>query len=108
MKAWQFFTVLLLAVIAAGLSVALVFTARGNADLQQSIEARQVQLNRSVLTPQAQQIASGILQDMGRVAVTNAPMRQLLAKHGYTVQAGAANTPAAAAPSAPATQEEKP
>lgn len=104
MKPWQFSVVLLLALVALGMSLAIVVTARGNVQLQETLQARQVQLNGSILGPQAQQVASGILQDMARVALTNEAMRQLLARHGYTVTpAPAATAPAAAAP-APKTE----
>ena len=87
MKAWQFFTVLLLAVLCLGLSVALVVTARANQQLQQDLQDRQTKLNSGILAPQAQQIANNVLQDMGRAAVSNEPMRALLVKYGYTVTA---------------------
>jgi len=88
MKAWQFFTVLLLAVLCLGLSVALVYLTRSNQQLQSDLQDRQAKLNSGVLGPTAQQLANGVLQDMGRVAVSNEPMRQLLVKYGYTVNAG--------------------
>ena len=93
MKAWEYFAVLLMAVVCLGVSVALILTTQSNQELQQTLQARQTQIANGVLGPQAQQIASSILQDMGRSAVTNEPMRQLLAKHGYNV--GGAATPAA-------------
>ncbi len=93
MKAWQFFTALLLAFVCLGLSVAIVTMALANQRMQQEIQMRQVQLGNSVLGAQAQQIATTVIQDMGRVAISNEAMRQLLGKYGYTVQ----TTPASAA-----------
>src|SRR5664279_5122596 len=86
MKAWQFFTTLLLACACLGLSVAIVVIAQANQQMQTEIQGRQVDLGNSVLGPQAQQIANTVIQDMGRVAVSNSAMRQLLGKYGYTVQ----------------------
>lgn len=106
MKAWQFFSVLLLAVLCLGLSVALVFTARANQQLQQDLQDRQVKLNNGILAPQAQQIANNVLQDMGRVAVSNEPMRALLVKYGYTVTAGSPTAGVTAA-SQPTTEPAK-
>lgn len=107
MKAWEYFLVLLLAVIGLGATIAWVVTVRGNEELQQTLQSRQVQLNGSVLAPQAQQIANSILQEMGRVAATNEAMRQLLAKHGYSV-APVQGAPAGESRKAPTTAEEKP
>ena len=97
MKAWQFFTVLLLAFLCLGLSVALIFTARANQQLQQDLQDRQAKLNSGILAPQAQQIANNVLQDMGRAAVSNEPMRALLVKYGYTVSAATQATDVATA-----------
>ena len=87
MKLWQYTTCVILGAACVGLSAVIVYTARSNMVLQDAIQARQQQLNNSVLGPQAQQIANNILQDMAATAAKNEKMRDLLAKHGYTVPA---------------------
>jgi hypothetical protein len=40
-----------------------------------------------ILGAQSQQITTSLLQDMAAVAARNTRMRELLAKHGYTIPA---------------------
>lgn len=87
MKAWQFFIVLLLAVVCLGLSIATVASARSNQQLQIEAQARQNRINTSLLSQSSQQITTSLLQDMAAVAPRNTGMRDLLAKHGYTIPA---------------------
>ncbi|MEI8140693.1 MAG: hypothetical protein WCI03_12610 [bacterium] len=85
MKLWQYTTAVILGVACVGLSVIIVFTSRSNMVMQDDIQARQQKLSNSILGPQAQQVANGILQNMASAAPTNAKMRELLAKHGYNI-----------------------
>lgn len=87
MKLWQYITSIILGIICIELSITIVIIARNNMALQNDIQLRQQQLNNSILSPQAQQIANTVLQDMAGVASTNAPMRALLGKYGYKIQA---------------------
>jgi len=86
MNYWQYRSSVIIAFICLVLSMAIVVIARSNVQMQQDVQLRQQRLNTSIFTPQAQQIANNVLQDMGSVATTNAQMRALLAKHGYTLQ----------------------
>jgi hypothetical protein len=86
MNYWQYRSSVIIAFVCLVLGLAIVVIARSNVLMQQEIQLRQQRLNTSIFTPQAQQIANNVLQDMGSVASTNAPMRALLAKHGYTLQ----------------------
>jgi hypothetical protein len=97
MKAWQFYSLLLLAVFCMGISMATVLVARSNVQLQARLQAHQTKLNNGVLGPRGQQIAANILQSMANASATDASIRQLLAKHGYNVtgQAAAESPPAA-------------
>lgn len=90
MKSWQYAVSVAVGILCLGLSVATVLTARSNLALQRDIQARQRQLENSLLGPQAQQIANSILQDMATTAATSATMRELLAKHGYRIPASRA------------------
>ena len=90
MKLWQYLTTVALGLACVGLSVAIVMTANSNLATQEKIQARQQQLNNSVLGQQAQQITGNILQDMAATASKNTKMRDLLSKYGYTVPAAKA------------------
>ncbi|MFT5473953.1 MAG: hypothetical protein ACI9OU_000481 [Candidatus Promineifilaceae bacterium] len=98
MKPWQFFTVLLLAVLCVGSSIAAVLTTQSNIKIQQAIQARQAKLNSGVFSQKGQQIASNILQAMANASAEDASLRGILLKHGYTLKA-----PTAAAAVAPST-----
>jgi hypothetical protein len=101
MKQWQYTTCVILGVACVALSAVIIYTSQSNITLQNTIQARQQQLNNSVLGEQTQQVANNILQDMAATATGNEKMRSLLAKYGYTV-------PAASAPEqTPAKKEEK-
>ena len=98
MKPWQFFTVLLLAVLCVGSSLAAVLTTRSNIKIQEAIQARQAKLNSGVFSQKGQQIASNILQAMANASAEDASIRAILNKHGYTLKA-----PTDAATAAPST-----
>jgi hypothetical protein len=64
---------------------------RANQDLrkqlvqkQTEVQTQQDQINQGAAL--AQQVAPNLLHDMAEVSVKNDKMRQLLTKHGYTVQ----------------------
>lgn len=84
MKQWQYTATVVLGVLCVGLSVAIIIASRTNISQQNDIQARQQQLNNSVLSQQARQITDPILQDMATVAAKNERMRLLLSKYGYT------------------------
>jgi hypothetical protein len=96
MKLWQYITCLALGAICTGLSIGIILTSKSNMTLQDNIQARQQQLNNSVLGQQAQQVANSVLQDMAATAANDVKMRDLLAKNGFNVPA---------APSASSTQK---
>jgi hypothetical protein len=104
MNYWQYRSSVIIAFVCLVLSLSIVVVARSNGFLQQDIQRRQQQLNNSIFTPQAQQIANNVLQDMAAVASTNAQMRALLGKHGYTLQTP---QPAPAAEPLKSVKEEK-
>jgi hypothetical protein len=85
MKPAPFFLVLLLSVVCVVLSVALVFIARANQQVQAGLQAKQQQLNSGILGPQGQQIGNSLLQDMANSAARSTGMRKLLEKHGYQI-----------------------
>lgn len=85
MKSGPYFVVLLLAVAGVVLTAALILMARTNQQLQVQLQAQQQTLNQGILGQQAQQISSGVLQDMANAAVDNAGIRKLLEQYGYHV-----------------------
>lgn len=85
MKPWQFFTVLLLAVVCVGLSVATLVMSQSNGRLQTELQASQNKLNSGVFSAQGQQIAGNILQAIAAESTEDPLLRELLRKHGYNV-----------------------
>jgi len=67
---------------------------------QQELQKQQELINTAIQIQQ--KIGPALLQDMGAVSFKNNAMKELLAKHGYTVQLPAATpAPGGAAASAP-------
>lgn len=97
MKPVAYFAVLLLAVVCVVLSVALVLMAQTNQGLQIKLQSQQQALSQGILGQQAQQISSGVIQDLAKAAGENREIRLLLEKHGYPLPAaqssGAASVP---------------
>ena len=100
MKRWQAAVVWALGAICLALAVTTVLLARSNLQLEAQIQWQRAELERSILGPQKQQIGNSVLQDMVQAAVRNPALRDLLARHGYTLNpaalAAATNAPAAA------------
>jgi hypothetical protein len=101
MKAGNYFVLLLLGVVCLGLSVALIFIAQTNQQMQSRLQSQQQTLSGGVLGAQGQQISSSVLQDLGAIAATNSAVRKLLDQHGYRL-------PGAGAPSKPAVSADEP
>ncbi len=89
MKRSNFVGLIILAGLVATMAIAIVVMSALNESTQRDLQARQLALNSGVLGPQGQQIGNAILQDMANAATTNAPMRAMLKKHGYTIQPAA-------------------
>lgn len=109
MKEWQSLLCIILGLACTGLSTAVVLLSRSNIAQQQLLQAGQQRLNNSVMAPQVQQIANGVLQDMAAIGAHDARMRELLARHGYKVQAAPPPdaTPSATAPTHTPSEERK-
>ena len=93
MKLSRFIWLVILAGLAMAMAIAIVVLSALNERTQRDLQARQLALNSGVLGPQGQQIGNAILQEMAAAATTNASMRAMLKKHGYTIQPAAAPTP---------------
>lgn len=102
MRQWQYFLILLLSVVCVVLTAGLIIMGQTNIRMQVKLQNQQQKLNQGFLGQQAQQISGGVLKDMVDTAAENSQMRQLLEKHGYQVQPGAA-----AATGSAASQEDK-
>lgn len=86
MKPGPYFVVLLLGVACAVLAVTLIVVAQSNQKLQIKLQSQQQALSQGILGQQAQQISSGVLQDLANAAAGgNTEVRQLLEKYGYNV-----------------------
>lgn len=86
MKAGPYFILLLISLVCVVLSGGLFCIAHINQKLQAELQMKQQALNNGILGPQAQQVTSGILQDMANAAASNPGIRQLLEKNGYKVE----------------------
>jgi len=98
MRSLHFYISTALAAICFVLSVWIIFAGSANeklqqdlTKLQQDLQKQQEQINAGNVI--SQQIGPGILRDMATVSVEDKEMKDLLAKHGYTVNVQA--TPAA-------------
>lgn len=89
MKLWQYAIALLLGLSCLGLAIALVLAGKDARRLQAELQAQQGQIQSGVLGPQGQQVVGSVLQDLANASITNVALRQLLARHGYSVQAPA-------------------
>ena len=107
MKCWQSALVWLLGAICLALAVTTVLLARSNLQLEAQLQRQRVELERSILGPQKQQLGNNVLQDMVQAAVRNQTLRELLERHGYKLNpaalAAATNAPAAVTNAPPAT-----
>ena len=109
MRSSQFVISTALAAICFVLSVWIIFKGSANEKLQQELTKQQQQLQSQQEQINAgnvisQQIGPNILRDMAMVSVEDKEMKDLLAKHGYTVNVQATPAPdeSKPAPSTPA------
>jgi hypothetical protein len=86
MKAASYVTAIFLGVLCLALCAGVMAIAFVNEHQQTQLQARQQELSRGMMGPEARQIASQVLQDLASVAQRHAPLRRVLARHGYEVQ----------------------
>lgn len=109
MKTSDYYISVAVSALCVLLSVWLILLGSSNQSLQaelqkqqQQFQTQQEQINAGNII--SQQVGPNLLRDMAMVSVENQAMKDLLAKHGYTVtQATPAPGTAAAATPAPAT-----
>jgi ABC-type phosphate/phosphonate transport system substrate-binding protein len=93
-KSYQFYTTLAASGLCLALSIAGVFMGQSNQAAQLQAQQQQEEINKGVT---AQQVGTNILRDVAPLSLKNEQLKNLLAKHGYTVNANPAPSPAAAA-----------
>lgn len=98
MKRAAYGVLLVVAVACVALTGTVIWFSITNSDLQERVQRQQDVLNRGVLSAQGREISANVLRAMGAVATTNAAMRDVLRKHGYTVDVAAATNGAGMAP----------
>ncbi|RYD83471.1 MAG: hypothetical protein EOP84_07840 [Verrucomicrobiaceae bacterium] len=109
MRSSQFYISTALAGLCLILSIWIIFAGSANQKLQaelskqqQQLQTQQEQINAGNVI--SQQVGPSILRDMATVSVEDQAMKDLLAKHGYTVNVQATPAPGTATEStAPAT-----
>jgi hypothetical protein len=95
MRLWQYMTLTVMGVAALALSVGVVVVVDANQRLQRDMQNQQARLSGSVIGAQGQQISGAIIRDMASASVNNVRMRDLLTRHGYTVNVSPTNAPTA-------------
>ncbi|MHA3771091.1 hypothetical protein ACXR0O_06075 [Verrucomicrobiota bacterium sgz303538] len=100
MRSSHFYIATALAAICLLLSIWIIFAGSTNQKLQaelskqqQQLQAQQEQINAGNVI--SQQVGPNILRDMAMVSVEDKDMKDLLAKHGYTVNVQATPAPGA-------------
>ena len=98
MRSLQFYLCTALAAICLILSIWIVIAGGNNQKLQtelskqqQTLQTQQEQINAGNVI--SQQVGPNILRDMAMVSVEDKDMKDLLAKHGYTVNVQATPAP---------------
>jgi NADH:ubiquinone oxidoreductase subunit 6 (subunit J) len=82
MQKWQYYVSLALSALALLLTIVLIVTGKTNQTIQKELQAQQVEINRGQVS---QQIGTALLRDMAVASVSNNKLKDLLAKHGFTV-----------------------
>jgi hypothetical protein len=82
MYKWQYFVSLALSAVALLLTITLIVTGKTNQDIQQELQKQQTEINKGQVS---QQIGTALLRDMAVASVNNSKIKDLLAKHGFTV-----------------------
>jgi hypothetical protein len=93
---------MVVAVACVALTGTVIWLSVMNTRLQERVQRQQEALNRGVLSAQGREISANVLRTMGGVAATNAAMREVLRKHGYTVDGPTSAAPTAAEAAIPA------
>lgn len=107
MRSLQFYISTALAAVCLLLSVWIIFAGASNQSLQAELQKQQQQLQTQQETINqgtviAQQVGPALLRDMASVSVEDKEMKDLLAKHGYTVNVQASPAPGETPAAAPA------
>jgi NADH:ubiquinone oxidoreductase subunit 6 (subunit J) len=82
MQKWQYNVSLALSVVVLLLTITLIVTGKTNQDIQQQLQKQQLEINKGQVS---QQIGTALLKDMAVASVNNSKIKDLLAKHGFTV-----------------------
>lgn len=102
MKRAAYTVLMAVGVACVAMTGAVIWLSLTNTAVQERVQRQQDTLNRGVLSAQGREISANVVRSMGAVATTNAAMRDVLRKHGYTVDASAATNRAAVTPVADA------
>lgn len=89
MKPWQFYLSTTLAGLTLLLTIALLVITTSNRTLERGLQDQQVNINRGQMS---QQVGTAVVQDLAQLSITNSKVKDLLSKHGITVNQ---NTPPA-------------
>jgi signal transduction histidine kinase len=82
MKPWQFYLSTTLAGLTLLLTIALLVITTSNRTLERGLQDQQVNINRGQMS---QQVGTAVVKDLAQLSISNSKIKDLLAKHGITV-----------------------
>jgi signal transduction histidine kinase len=82
MKPWQFYLSITLAGLTLLLTIALLVITTSNRTLERGLQDQQVNINRGQMS---QQVGTAVVKDLAQLSISNSKIKDLLAKHGITV-----------------------
>ncbi|MDX6765498.1 MAG: hypothetical protein SFU85_01775 [Candidatus Methylacidiphilales bacterium] len=86
MKPWQYYVSTGLASLALLLTIALLVVTTANRNVERGLQEQQVNINRGQLS---QQVGTALVRDLAVASVSNSRVKELLSKHGITVNQNA-------------------
>jgi signal transduction histidine kinase len=84
MRPWQFILLLVIGIACVCLSLVTIVFARQNRQLQESLKAQQMLINKGALS---QQVGNNLVREMGALAQTDEKMHKLLQDSGFNLSA---------------------
>jgi len=70
------------------MTIALLIISTSNRTIERGLQEQQVNINRGQLS---QQVGTALVKDLAVASVSNAKIKELLSKHGITVNANSGN-----------------
>lgn len=88
MKPWQFYVCTSMAGLTVVMTIALLVISTSNRTIERGLQEQQVNINRGQMS---QQVGTALVKDLAVASVSNAKIKELLSKHGITVNQNSGN-----------------